>query len=195
VPADQGALAEAEKCPARRIEGQAEGARDLAGAPFRARGRRAAQAGARGAAREDPSWASAEARPILDLVRKGQAEEALKQAMALARRRPMAAAPVHAVGAARAALGQRAQALAAFEEAVRRDPENPASLSISGVAWRLERPEAGLARLGRRRRWAAIVAVPRHGAQRHVPRRRRGRGAGALRWSASVLRCALPPCR
>jgi tetratricopeptide (TPR) repeat protein len=108
-----------------------------------------------------PLGSSAEARPILDLVRKGQAEEALKQAMALSRLAPLAAAPVHAVGAARAALGQRAQALAAFEEAVRRDPENPVFLVDLGRGLAAaERPEAGLARLREAEALGGVVAVP-----------------------------------
>jgi tetratricopeptide (TPR) repeat protein len=102
-----------------------------------------------------------ETRPILDLIRKGRADEALKQAMALSRLAPLAAAPVHAVGAARAALGQAAQALPAFEEAVRRDPKNPEFLvDLGRTLAKSQRPEAGLARLREAEALGGVVAVP-----------------------------------
>jgi tetratricopeptide (TPR) repeat protein len=106
--------------------------------------------------------AAAEVAPILDLVRKGQAEAALKQAMALARAAPMAAAPVHAVGAAQAALGRWGQAEAAFKEAVRRAPRDAAYLVDLGRACaQLGRPEAALQRLAEAAALGADVALHR----------------------------------
>ena len=126
----------------------------LVGAPRSKLEREAARAGiALGVA--------AETKPILDRVAKGEPGEALKQAMALARAAPMAAAPVHAVGAAHAALGQWAQAVTAFAEAVRREPQNAVFLVDLGRALtQTGRPEAAIATLREAEALGADVALP-----------------------------------
>ncbi len=101
-------------------------------------------------------------KPILDLVRKGRADEALRRATALARTAPVAAPPVHAVGVAQAALGHWPPAVAAFEEAVRRDAENAEYLMDLGRALlRVGRPEAALRRLSEAEAHGANVALHR----------------------------------
>ncbi len=104
---------------------------------------------------------ASETKPILDRIVKGEPGEALKRAMALARVAPMAAPPVHAVGAAQAALGQWGQAVTAFAEAVRREPENAGFLVDLGRALtRTGRPEAAIARLREAEALGADVALP-----------------------------------
>jgi tetratricopeptide (TPR) repeat protein len=74
----------------------------------------------------------------------------------------MAAAPVHAVGAAQAALGRWGQAEAAFKEAVRRAPRDAAYLVDLGRACaQLGRPEAALQRLAEAAALGADVALHR----------------------------------
>jgi len=109
-----------------------------------------------------PLGSPAEAKPILDRIGKGEAERAIKDAMALARAAPMAAAPVHAVGAAQAALGKWAQAVPAFEEAVKRAPRTASFIADLGRALaRVGRPEAALRRLDEAEALVADVALVR----------------------------------
>jgi tetratricopeptide (TPR) repeat protein len=104
---------------------------------------------------------AAEAKPILERIAKGEPGEALKRAMALARAAPMAAPPVHAVGAAQAALGQWGQAVAAFAEAVRREPENaPFLVDLGRALTRTGRPQAAIARLREAEALGADVVLP-----------------------------------
>jgi hypothetical protein len=118
--------------PARRLEGQAEGARDLAGAAWCAERRRARklerEAAREGIALGSPSEVAARSSSVCARVRR----RPLNEAMALARAAPLAAAPVHAVGAARAALGQWAQGACAVRGGGAARPGNRGILSISG---------------------------------------------------------------
>jgi tetratricopeptide (TPR) repeat protein len=126
-----------------------------------------------------------EVAPILEMVRHGQPEDALKQAMKLARAAPMAAPPVHAVGVAEAALGQWAKALSAFEEAARRDPKNAVYLRDLGRALvQTGRPEAGLARLDEAKSLGVDVALQVARALSDTCRDDE---------AASVLEAAVPP--
>lgn len=71
-----------------------------------------------------PLGLRSEVEPLFRLIAKGQPEAALKQALALARAVPSAAAPVHAAGAAQAALGNWEAALRALETARERAPDD-----------------------------------------------------------------------
>jgi tetratricopeptide (TPR) repeat protein len=101
-----------------------------------------------------------EAAPILERLSKGQTDGALNEAMALARAAPMAAAPVHAVGTAQAALGQWPNAVVAFEEALRRAPGNAQYLvDLCRAYARAGRPEAALARLAEAKAESGLANV------------------------------------
>jgi tetratricopeptide (TPR) repeat protein len=109
-----------------------------------------------------PLGLPSETKTLLDLIRKGQPDQALKQATALARAAPAAAAPVHAVGAAHLALGNGRAAVAACEEAVRRDPGSAEYLLDLGAALvQAGRPAAALDRLTEAEALGADVALPR----------------------------------
>jgi hypothetical protein len=108
--------------------------------------------------------AAAEVAPILDLVRKGQAEAALKRAMALARAAPMAAAAGPCGGCGAGGAGRWGQAEAAFEEACGARHVRRGIPCRSGPRLRAAgTPEAALGGWRRRRRWGRCGLAPARG--------------------------------
>jgi tetratricopeptide (TPR) repeat protein len=95
-----------------------------------------------------PLGLRSEVDPIFRLIAKGEPEAALKEALALARAAPAAAAPVHAAGAAHAALGHWEAAVRALETARERAPDDRAvAVDLARALSRTGRPHRALSLL------------------------------------------------
>ncbi|MDG4648327.1 sulfotransferase [Roseibacterium sp. SDUM158017] len=118
-----------------------------------------------------PLGLAEEAAPIFGQIAKGEADRALKQALALVRAAPAAAAPAHALGAAHLALGNWAAALPALETARDRAPGDGAVLlDLAQALARLGRPLRALSVLDEAAAAGAETTLPRAAVLRDICR-------------------------